>query len=164
MARKPNAAIWLWVAAGFLGYLLLPWYAIQDTAWYEALPQVFGAAEGANGPHAGAHAGARLALRRAGRLVLCTVGGLQRPGRGQGRWLLAGGLIGALGLIASGFLIGARGWSVAAFSGAFGELAVNQFGIGAAAASSPSSRWRCCWRSGWRVWASSRATCSSRAR
>ncbi|REN17728.1 iron ABC transporter permease, partial [Mycobacterium tuberculosis] len=53
------------------------------------------------------------------------------PGKAQGRWLMAGGLIGALGLAVTGFTIGARGWSVAALNTQFGELAVNQFGIGA---------------------------------
>ena len=39
MTRKPNGAVWSCIAAGFLAYLLLPWYAIQDTSWYQALPQ-----------------------------------------------------------------------------------------------------------------------------
>ena len=25
-----NKSLWLWVAAGFLAYLALPWYAIQE--------------------------------------------------------------------------------------------------------------------------------------
>jgi iron(III) transport system permease protein len=47
-------------------------------------------------------------------------------------WLLAGGLAGLLGgLLASGFLIGAQGLVVRDGSTAsFGELAINQFGMG----------------------------------
>ena len=41
-ARRPNAPVWTCIAAGLLAYLVLPWYAIQDTNWWEALPQVFG--------------------------------------------------------------------------------------------------------------------------
>jgi iron(III) transport system permease protein len=133
-ARRPNAAIWFCFAAGLFGYLALPWYAIQDTSWYQALPQIFSQAEGANGLVQAATQGRGwLSIGLLG-LLLCAAGALQRPGRAQGRWLLAGGLVGSAGLAASGFLIGARGWSVAAFNTWFGELAVNQFGIGAGGA------------------------------
>ncbi|RZL86339.1 MAG: hypothetical protein EOP76_20385, partial [Variovorax sp.] len=48
-ARRAQGAIWLWIAIGVVAYVALPWYAIQDTSWYQAIPQVFGSAEGANG-------------------------------------------------------------------------------------------------------------------
>ena len=47
--RSPNRSIWTCIVAGLVGYLALPWYAIQDTAWYEVIPQVFGEGEAANG-------------------------------------------------------------------------------------------------------------------
>ena len=129
--RKPNAAAWICVAAGLLAYIALPWYAIQDTSWYEALPGIFSAGDAANGLlQAFAQNRPWLLFGLAG-LVLCAVGALQPPGRGQGRCLLAGGLLGAVGLAVAGFTIGARGWSVAALNTTFGELATNQFGIGA---------------------------------
>jgi len=131
MTRKPNGAVWSCIAAGFLAYLLLPWYAIQDTSWYQALPQVFGEGDAANGLLQALRQGRPWLFVGLAGLVLCTFGALLRPGRGQGRWLLAGGLVGALGLAIAGFTIGARGWSVAALNTAFGELSVNQFGIGA---------------------------------
>ncbi len=131
MTRKPNGAVWSCIAAGFLAYLLLPWYAIQDTSWYQALPQVFNEGDAANGLLQALRQGRPWLLVGLAGLVLCTFGALLRPGRGQGRWLLAGGLVGALGLAIAGFTIGARGWSVAALNTAFGELSVNQFGIGA---------------------------------
>ena len=131
MASKPNAAIWFCLAAGWLAFLVLPWYAVQDTSWYEALPQIFGSAEGANGLMQAVVQGRIWLLVGVLGLLLCTAGALQRPGRAQGAWLAAGGGIGFAGLVAAGFLIGARGWTVAAFNTRFGELAVNQFGIGA---------------------------------
>ncbi|RZI65183.1 MAG: iron ABC transporter permease [Variovorax sp.] len=130
-SRPPRAAIWFCLLAGLVGYLALPWYAIQDTSWYEALPQVFGSAEGANGLMQAAAQGRRWLFIGLAGLLVCAIGALQPPGRAQGRWLLAGGFLGFAGLAVSGFLIGARGWSVAAFNTQFGELAINQFGIGA---------------------------------
>lgn len=131
MMRRPNAAVWLCTAAGLLAYLVLPWYAIQDTGWYEALPQVFSAGDAANGVLQALRQGRPWLFLGLAGLVLCAVGACLRPGRTQGRWLLAGGLVGALGLALAGFTVGARGWSIAALNNAFGELALNQFGIGA---------------------------------
>ena len=42
MNKNPNQPLRLWLLVGLLSYVLLPWYAIQDTAWYSVLPQVFG--------------------------------------------------------------------------------------------------------------------------
>lgn len=131
MKRKPQAVVWWCLAAGLLAYLVLPWYAIQDTSWYEALPQVFGDGDAANGVLQAMGHGRPWLFVGLGGLGICLIGALLPAGRGQGRWLLCGGLSGALGLAITGFTIGARGWSVAAFNSAFGELSVNQFGIGA---------------------------------
>ncbi|WP_436306346.1 MULTISPECIES: ABC transporter permease [unclassified Variovorax] len=123
--------MWACIAVGLVGYLALPWYAIQDTAWYEALGQIFGQAEGANGVmHAWLQGRSWLLVGLFG-LGVCVLGGLLRPGRAQGRLLIVGGFTGAVGLVASGFLIGARGWSFAALNTYLGELPINQFGIGA---------------------------------
>jgi iron(III) transport system permease protein len=130
-ARRSQRWIWAWVALGFAAYLLLPWYAIQDATWYEAVPQVFGQAEGANGLMQAATQGRGWLFIGLAGLLMCAVGAWLPPGRAQGRWLLAGGAIGAVGLSVAGFTIGARGWSFAALNTQFGELAINQFGIGA---------------------------------
>lgn len=130
-ARRSQRWIWAWVALGFAAYLLLPWYAIQDATWYEAVPQVFGQAEGANGLMQAATQGRSWLFIGLAGLLMCAVGAWLPAGRSQGRWLLAGGAIGAIGLSVAGFTIGARGWSVAALNTQFGELAINQFGIGA---------------------------------
>lgn len=129
--RSPNGPIWTCIAAGLIGYVALPWYAIQDTAWYEVIPQVFGEGEGADGVMQAAFQGRSwLHIGLIG-LALCVFGGLLRAGRAQGRLLLVGGAVGAVGLALSGFLIGAKGWTLPILEAQFGELPVHQFGIGA---------------------------------
>ena len=133
MSRHPNGAVRICTAAGLLAYLLLPWYAIQDTSWYQALPGIFTAGDAGNGLVQAFLQGRPWLLVGLAGLALCCVAALHKPGRAQGAWLLAGGALGALGLALAGFTIGARGWSIAALNTAFGELQVNQFGIGAGA-------------------------------
>jgi iron(III) transport system permease protein len=129
--RSPNGPLWTCIAAGLVGYVALPWYAIQDTAWYEVIPQVFGEGEGADGVMQAAFQGRSwLHIGLIG-LALCVFGGLLRAGRAQGRLLLVGGAVGAVGLALSGFLIGAKGWTLPILEAQFGELPVHQFGIGA---------------------------------
>ncbi len=130
MNKSPNKAISIWLVIGLLAYLAVPWYAIQDTAWFSVLPQIFGDAETANGlMQALVHGRKWLLLGLAG-LAVAAVGLITPPGKAQGRWLVAGGFSGFVGLLGSGFLIGARGWSFEGFNAQFGELAINQFGIG----------------------------------
>ncbi|MEZ2295792.1 ABC transporter permease [Variovorax sp. RCC_210] len=130
-ARRSQRWIRAWVLLGFAAYLLLPWYAIQDATWYEAVPQVFGQAEGANGLMQAATQGRGWLFIGLAGLALCAIGAWLPAGKAQGRWLLAGGAAGAIGLAVAGFTIGAKGWSLAALNTQFGELAINQFGIGA---------------------------------
>ncbi len=129
--RRSQRWIQIWVGLGFIAYLFLPWYAIQDATWYEAIPQVFSQGEGANGLMQAVTQGRVWLLVGLAGLLSCAVGGLLPAGRAQGRWLLAGGAIGFIGLSVAGFAIGAKGWSFAALNAQFGELAVNQFGMGA---------------------------------
>ncbi len=130
MRSNPNRAISLWLVAGLLGYLLLPWYAIQDTAWYSVLPQILGGPETANGLlQILLHGRVWLALGLLG-LGVAAVGLAVAPGKSQANWLLAGGLTGFLGLLFSGFMVGSKGWSFGYLNTHLGELTVNQFGIG----------------------------------
>ena len=116
--------------AGLLAYLVLPWYAIQDTAWYSVLPQIMEGAETANGL-VQALANGRFWLLLGGLgLGIAAVGLVVPPGKAQSKWFLSGGLTGFVGLLGSGFLIGATGWSFDVLNTQFGELTVNQFGIG----------------------------------
>ncbi len=130
MNKNPNQAVRLWLVTGLLAYLLLPWYAIQDTAWYSVLPQIFGGTETANGLlQAVLHGRVWLALGLLG-MGIAAVGLLVPAGKTQGSWLLAGGLLGFFGLLLSGFMIGAKGWTLAVLNAQFGDVTVNQFGIG----------------------------------
>jgi iron(III) transport system permease protein len=128
--KNPNQAIRLWIVVGLLAYLVLPWYAIQDTAWYSVLPQIFSGTETANGLlQTFLYGRVWLVLGLTG-LVLAGVALWVPPGKSQSNWLLSGGLLGFLGLLFSGFMIGSKGWSFTVLNDQFGELAVNQFGIG----------------------------------
>ncbi|WP_017758595.1 ABC transporter permease [Pseudacidovorax intermedius] len=129
-APRSNAAAWSCIAIGLVAYGLLPWYAIQDTSWWQALPGIWREGDAANGLIQAAKQGRPWLVAGLGGLVLCMVGASLAPGRAQGRWWLAGGGLGALALAVSGLAIGARGWSFAALNTLFGELQVNQFGIG----------------------------------
>ena len=130
MNQHPDKAVRLWLLTGLLAYLVLPWYAIQDTAWYSVLPQILQGAETANGlVQALVHGRIWLLCGLAG-LAVAAVGLKRPPGKAQGLWFLAGGLLGSAGLVVSGFMIGAKGWSFAALNTTWGTLAVNQFGIG----------------------------------
>ena len=133
MSRHPNQMIGIWLLLGLLSYLVLPWYAIQDTAWYSVLPQIMGGPETANGMlQALMHGRSWLLLGLVG-LAIAAIGLAVPAGKAQGNILLAGGLTGFVGLLASGFLIGAKGWTYAFLNAQFGELASNQFGIGSGA-------------------------------
>ncbi|KTT20337.1 ABC transporter permease [Pseudacidovorax intermedius] len=129
-AHRSTAAAWSCIAIGLVAYGLLPWYAIQDTSWWQALPGIWREGDAANGLIQAAKQGRPWLFAGLAGLVLCMVGANLAPGRAQGRWWLAGGGLGALAIAASGLVIGARGWSFAAFNTLFGELQVNQFGIG----------------------------------
>jgi iron(III) transport system permease protein len=131
---SPGRAIRLWVAFGLLAYLALPWYAIQDSAWYSVLPHILGGQETASGLIQALMHKRKWLLLGLGGLVICMASISMPPGKQQGNWLIAGGLVGSVGLAASGFLIGAKGWSFEFLNLQFGELAVQQFGMGAGAA------------------------------
>ena len=129
--RRPDNCIWWCIAAGFAAYLLLPWYAIQDASWYEALPGIFGTEAAANGVMQALRQGRDWLWIGIAGLCICAAGALLRPGRAQGRVLFVGGSLGFAGLAVAGFAIGAKGWAFAALEAQLGQLPVNQFGIGA---------------------------------
>jgi iron(III) transport system permease protein len=128
--RHPNAAIWAWCLAGVAGYLLFPWYALQDGNGLLALHRTWGEQPLANGLLQAMVHGRWWLLAGIAGLALCAAAGAMRAGRAQGTLLVGAGFGGALVLLAGGFGIGAKGWSFAFLERAFGELALQQFGMG----------------------------------
>jgi iron(III) transport system permease protein len=130
MKVSANRAPALWVALGLLGFLAFPWYAIQDANGLTLLHRVFAGEQTGNGiVQAALYGRPWLWLGLLG-LAVAAAGAAMPPGRRQGAVLMLGGGLGLLGLVASGFLIGARGWAFESFTAAFGELGAKQPGVG----------------------------------
>ncbi len=128
--NNPNKAIWAWLALGLLAYLVFPWYAIQDANGLLSLGQVFANEQAGNGVVQALRYGRGWLWPGLLALALATVAARMKPGRAQGTALLVAGLLGALALLLSGFLIGAKGWSFEFLNQGLGELGRNQFGMG----------------------------------
>lgn len=125
-----NRPLWLWLCIGVLGYLALPWYAQQDTNGLLAVGQVFSSEQAANGlMQAVAFGRPWLWLGLIG-LTVAGAASLMPAGRRQGAVLLLGGGLGLLGLLVSGFAIGARGWAWEWVAQSWGELGARQPGMG----------------------------------
>src|SRR5512140_1746906 len=104
MAEPANRALWYWVAIGFIAYLILPWYAIQDANGLARIGQVFSGEPAGNGLlQAVAYGRPWLGLGLVG-LAVAAAAALLTPGRNQGVLLLMGGGVGLLALLVSGFL------------------------------------------------------------
>ena len=122
----------LWLGLGWTGFVVLPWYAIEDGFWSFAWLWDY--------PFDADFAPAILQVVSEGRLwLLPIVAGLLLP---LALWrrrrsdpvlpaflLLAGGL-GLVYLLAQGFAIGIQGWDYAFLEAAFGPLGDRQFGMG----------------------------------
>ncbi len=123
-----------WLALGVAAFALLPWYLPQNLGLLDSLLGAFGKADTASGLiHAARYSKPWLWSGLAG-LLLCALAWRMPTGRRQGAWLVAGAGIGLVGLLGSGFMIGARGWNFAGLSARFGELATGQPGVGLGAA------------------------------
>ena len=128
--NRAQSAIRGWLLLGVIAFALLPWYFLADKSLLDALPSVFGGADTASGVvQMLRHGKPWLAFAVIG-LLAGGIGCALPAGRGQGRWLTLGGGIGAVGLLASGFAIGAKGWSFDWLTASFGALSLSQFGIG----------------------------------
>ena len=125
-----NSGIWWAVAVGVMAYLLLPWYAIQDTNGLLSVPQVFSNEQAGNGlMQAGAYQRPWLWVGIAA-LVIAAFGAGLAPTKRQGSVLIAAGFVGVVGLMLAGFAIGSKGWSFELLGNSFGKLGKGQFGIG----------------------------------
>jgi iron(III) transport system permease protein len=128
--QRTRRTLLLWLLLGLGAYALLPWYFQQDIGLLKAMPGIWGGADTAAGMvQAARHGKVWLWLGLAG-LLVASVAWRLPPTRLQGWLLLGGGGGGALALLASGFAIGAQGWSFEFLTPMFGTLAQGQFGIG----------------------------------
>ena len=134
MGFSANRPLWAWLLVGALGYLALPWYAAQDSNGLLLIGQGFGDEHVGNGLMQALAFGRPWLLLGVLGLALSAVGAAMAPGRAQGAWVLAGGVVGLAGLLVSGFAIGARGWAFDGLNSAWGELAARQLGMGWGAA------------------------------
>ena len=127
-----NKTVALWLAVGWAGYAVLPWYAIDDGffgfAWFDGFPTNI------------APAPAILQVMDHGRAWLLPIGlALVAPlavlWRGGAKpWaatvLMTAGGFGLAYIVAQGFAIGLSGWEFGFIESAFGELSDRQFGMG----------------------------------
>ncbi|HEY4958638.1 MAG TPA: iron ABC transporter permease, partial [Caldimonas sp.] len=123
-------AVAAWLALGVVSFALLPWYFLADKSVLQALPAVWGAADSASGALQAAVYGRPWLWVAPIGLAIALVGWRAGSRSRQGALLLAGGLVALLGILVSGFAIGATGWSFAALAGVFGALPSGQPGIG----------------------------------
>jgi iron(III) transport system permease protein len=129
-SQSLNFGIWFFIALGSLAYLVLPWYAIQDSNGLLSIPQVFSNQQAGNGlMQASAYQRPWLWIGLVA-LAVAAFGARMEATKKQGSVLLAAGVLGVLGLTASGFAIGAKGWSFAVLTNSFGPLGKGQFGMG----------------------------------
>ena len=114
----------LWLALGWIGYAVLPWYLVSNLAGYP-----FG------------QAGSGLALALAGSawwllplilpLVLATLPLATRaPRESTARRFVLAGTLGLLWLVLEGFAIGLKGWTVPGPAALFGASGPRQGGMG----------------------------------
>ena len=119
-----------WLALGALAFTLLPWYFPQNLSLLAALRGVFGGDETASALVQAIWQGRPWLWLGSAGLLLAARGALLPTGRAQGGWLVAGAALGLAGLLATGFGIGARGWSFDLFGQWFGALPAGQPGVG----------------------------------
>lgn len=128
--ERTQRAIYAWVLIGFAAYVAMPWYFLQSGSLLSAMPHLFAGKVTANGlTQAAMHGRVWLWTGIAG-LLIAGFGALLPAGRRQGRVLIAGAVIGLVGLGLSGFTIGASGWSYEWLNAVFGAIQQGQFGVG----------------------------------
>ena len=123
---------WLLLAA--LAFVALPWYLPQDLSLLQALTGAWGGPDTASALLQASRHGRPWLWSAAVGLGLAAWGWRLPPGRAQGRLLLAGAGLGLIGLLVSGFAIGAQGWALESLTLAFGPLSQGQPGMGLGAA------------------------------
>ena len=128
--RRTNGVIVAWALIGFIAYLVLPWYAIQDANGLSKIGEVFSDEQTGNGLMQALQFGRFWLWGGAVGLAIAGAAALVPAGKKQSTFLLVGGAVGLLALLCAGFAVGARGWSYEWMTNLWGELEVRQFGFG----------------------------------
>ena len=131
--RRGSIAVWL--AVGAAGFLLLPWYALQDSVFLFRWVPHFGTKEAAPAwLQASLHG--RIWLWPLGALIalagLLLAPGLARAARANA--LIAIGAAGVAFFFVQGFAIGPTGWYYESLARTLPALPVGQYGVGLGAA------------------------------
>lgn len=136
-AQRTQRALSIWAILGLLSFALLPWYFLQQGSLLSALPKVWTGADTASALFQILQQGRSWLWFGFAGLLICWIG-LMAPVAGQpkrqGIFLVAGALLGLLGLALSGFAIGASGWSFETLENWLGALPQGQYGMGWGAA------------------------------
>jgi iron(III) transport system permease protein len=128
--ERTQRAIYAWVLTGLLAYIALPWFFLQRGSFSSAMAHLFGDPSVANGLTQAAIHGRYWLWTGVVGLLVAGFGAVLPAGRRQGFALVAGALIGLVGLVASGYSIGAMGWNYPWLERLFGPVALGQYGIG----------------------------------
>lgn len=135
--QRTQRALSIWALLGLLSFALLPWYFLQQGSLLSALPKVWTGADTASALFQILQQGRSWLWFGFAGLLICWIG-LMAPVAGQpkrqGIFLVAGALLGLLGLALSGFAIGASGWSFETLENWLGALPQGQYGMGWGAA------------------------------
>ncbi len=128
--RRTRRTLLGWLLLGFAAWWLLPWYFPQNQSLWSAMPGVFGGSDTASAAVQALRHGRPWLWSGLAGLAIAALAWRMPARRGQGATLVLGALVGLTGLVASGFAIGARGWSFEFLQRAFGELPTGQAGVG----------------------------------
>ena len=128
--RRARRVLAGWLLLGLAAWLLLPWYFPQDQGLWSAMPGVFGGADTASAVVQALRHGRPWLWSGLAGLAIAALAWLIPAGRRQGAVLALGALTGLVGLLSSGFAIGARGWSFQSLQSLFGALPAGQPGVG----------------------------------
>ncbi len=129
----PDRTLWTWIAIGWIGFAVLPWYVIEDGFWSLAW-----IADGY--PFAADYAPAAIQAARGAApwlapialfllLPLATIG-RRRADPLVSLLLIAAGIGGLAWVFGQGFTIGISGWRYEWLDASFGALESRQFGMG----------------------------------
>ena len=129
--RPHRRALLAWLIVGAAGFLLFPWYALQDTVLSVAWLRDWAGNENAPAIIQATSHGRRWLLPLG--ILLIAGSALLAPGlgrRSRATGMIVVGAGGFVYLLAQGFAIGPAGWSFDALTQGFGALAGKQYGMG----------------------------------